>query len=52
MLLDDEVEEELRSYISREFAQGTYGKLSQVVNDAVTYFLKKFQISIEKVNDK
>lgn len=39
IILDDELEKRLRGYIARNYAEETYGKISQVINEALRRFL-------------
>jgi hypothetical protein len=38
--LDNEIERKLRMYVARNYPLETYGKMSQVVNEALEEFFK------------
>lgn len=40
ILLSDKVEEQLRIYIAKKYPTETYGKISQIIEDALKLFLK------------
>jgi len=39
--LDDEVEKKLRAFVTSKYPEKPFGKLSQIVNEAVKEYLKK-----------
>jgi len=41
ILLDDELEKDLRKYIAEFYPEETYGKLSMIMNEALKHWLMK-----------
>jgi hypothetical protein len=43
IIINDELEERLRRYIARKYPTETYGKIKQVIEEALTEYLQKMQ---------
>jgi len=41
VIIDDSLERELRNYIAHKYPERPYGKLTQVIEEALRDFLKK-----------
>jgi hypothetical protein len=41
IIIDDKLEDQLRRYISQKYPTETYGKIRQVVEEALKQYLKK-----------
>lgn len=39
IILEDDLEKRLREYIARNYAEETYGKISQIINESLRRFL-------------
>lgn len=40
--IDEQVEEDLRNYVAKNYPQVSYGKLSKIVNEALKFWLLKY----------
>ena len=38
-MLNDETEKKLRLYIAKKYPMGTYGKISEIINEALEAYL-------------